>query len=151
MPRCKSGKILVPWPGMEHKPHPFPTVAAHSLNHWTTREVPEQIFFWKHKNYSSFTDHTKNRPQEIQPIGHSIDPDLVYHWWHPITLSDTVCSGDRYRLKAHQYMNSSSFTWVTPTGQTWHDLTQRSRRESWMTALNSGPGSVPSTLQTSGV
>ena len=33
--------ILVPWPGMEPT---LPAVKAWSLNHWTTRDVPQLIF-----------------------------------------------------------------------------------------------------------
>ena len=38
-PHLSARGILVPQPGI--KPVP-PAVEAHSLNHWTTREVPEQ-------------------------------------------------------------------------------------------------------------
>ena len=35
---CIAGKILVPQPGI--KPN-VPVVEVHSLNHWTSMEVPE--------------------------------------------------------------------------------------------------------------
>ena len=40
-PHCVARRILVPWPGI--KPVP-PAVEVQSLNHWTTREVPENVF-----------------------------------------------------------------------------------------------------------
>ena len=36
---------LVPWPGNEPG---SPELGAHSLSHWTTREVPLLLFEWKH-------------------------------------------------------------------------------------------------------
>ena len=38
---------LVPWPGTEPKPR---ALGAWSLNHWTTREVPDFFFFFCMKN-----------------------------------------------------------------------------------------------------
>ena len=116
--------------------------------------VPEQIFFKTHKNYSWFTNHTKNRPQEIRLIGPLYQPRshlslLVLPSLYLILNSVALCSGDKCHLKAHQYTDFSPFTWVTVMGQMWHDLTQRSRRESRMAPLDSGPGSVPSTSQCS--
>ena len=39
--RCETCEILVPLPGIEPAP---PTVKVHSVNHWTTREVPKDSF-----------------------------------------------------------------------------------------------------------
>ena len=36
-PHCEACGILVPSPGIEFM---LPVLGAHSLNHWTTREVP---------------------------------------------------------------------------------------------------------------
>ena len=36
-------KILVSWPGIRPAP---PALEAVSLNHWTSREVPEWVYFW---------------------------------------------------------------------------------------------------------
>ena len=39
-------RILVPWPGIEPRP---PAVKAQGPNHWTTREFPRVVFFFKIK------------------------------------------------------------------------------------------------------
>ena len=41
-PHCATCGILVPRPGIEPAP---PAVEAHSLNHWTAREVPGVLFY----------------------------------------------------------------------------------------------------------
>ena len=50
---------LVPWPGNEPG---SPELGAHSLSHWTTREVPLLLFEWKHwasKNVSCPKSHSQ--------------------------------------------------------------------------------------------
>ena len=44
----QHGGILVPRPGIETMP---PAMDAHSLNHWTTREVPEYLNRNTHFNF----------------------------------------------------------------------------------------------------
>ena len=41
--------ILVPWPGIRPVP---PALEAWSLNHWTAREVPVYMYFYKCKIYN---------------------------------------------------------------------------------------------------
>ena len=40
----EASRFLVPKPGIKSSPS---AVGGQSLNHWNTREVPKQHFFWK--------------------------------------------------------------------------------------------------------
>ena len=44
LPLYGAYRILVPWPGIEYM---TPVVEVQSLNHWTTKEVPNQWLFLK--------------------------------------------------------------------------------------------------------
>ena len=67
--RCAACGIIVPWPGIEPGPS---AVRARSPNHWTTREFPNRLYFFRavwglQKNLTEFSGspHTLNPSKDL--------------------------------------------------------------------------------------
>ena len=62
--------ILVPCPGIEHRPL---TVKAWSLNHWTTREFPELFYYTKLVSVSSTFGEGNGTPLQYSCLENPMD------------------------------------------------------------------------------
>ena len=105
---CTACGISVPWPGIEPVP---PAVEARSLNHWTTREVPEKFLkeiksatpvnTWMIRKWNSFSDldRQSNQPQHsLQPKSNPEQgPNSLqfYEGWERWGASEENCETNR--------------------------------------------------------